>query len=111
MSEQSFDQTVAKDTTDVYAMPSGALYWYGNECGISGYTVDVPHRDDNTTPFNGGGCYLTKNTNNLYIYTNASSYYNSVCLRAETKIDVSGYKNIYVKISNVVILEQVSLFV
>lgn len=29
VSGQSFERTVAKDTTDVYVMPEGALYWYG----------------------------------------------------------------------------------
>ena len=32
VSKQSFSQTVTSDTTKVYVMPEGALYWYGNEC-------------------------------------------------------------------------------
>ena len=32
VSGQSFTRTVTTDTADVYVMPEGALYWYGNEC-------------------------------------------------------------------------------
>lgn len=32
VSGQSFERTITKETTDVYAMPESALYWYGNEC-------------------------------------------------------------------------------
>ena len=30
VSGQSFTRTITSDTTDVWAMPEGALYWYGN---------------------------------------------------------------------------------
>lgn len=32
VSRKSFERTVTNETTKVYAMPEGALYWYGNEC-------------------------------------------------------------------------------
>ena len=33
VSGQSFECTICRDTTDVYVMPKGALYWYGNTNG------------------------------------------------------------------------------
>ena len=32
VSSQSYERTIDKNTTDLYVMPEGSLYWYGNEC-------------------------------------------------------------------------------
>lgn len=59
ISGQSFTRTVSKDTTEVYAMPEGALYWYGNECTdvTGGFSVSYPNPEWQ-------GSY-SKNTNNI----------------------------------------------
>ena len=35
VSGQSYERTIDKNTTDLYIMPEGALYWYGNQCGYN----------------------------------------------------------------------------
>lgn len=35
ISGESFTRTITSDDTDVYVMPDGALYWYGNTCGYN----------------------------------------------------------------------------
>ena len=92
VSEQSFTRTVTKDTTDIYVMPVGALYWYGNECGQNYYaraytsgTLDPNY--STTTPS------LAKNTNSMIISnTRGSSNVGSVF--GSEKIDFSKFDKI-----------------
>ena len=58
ISEQSFTRTVASDTTDVYVMPEGSLYWYGN---FFKKMVKTYHKDQV------GDANLTVNTNYFVI--------------------------------------------
>lgn len=60
VSGQSFECMIDRDTTDVYVMPAGALYWYGNEITTVHVTTDN---------YNGNGTYISeKKTNYIYIY-------------------------------------------
>ena len=56
--------TISEDMSDVYVMPEGALYWYGNECtNISG---GFNKGNLLSTSTNTGGS-VTFNANNIYI--------------------------------------------
>ena len=71
VSGQSFTRTVTKDTTDVYVMPEGSLYWYGNQIiqiehagykdefifhtnkiGVPAFSGDYTNRSDYIQTFN-----------------------------------------------------------
>ena len=65
VSGQSFTRTVTSGTTDVYVMPEGSIYWYGNECvSITGGWTKSGYSD----PISAWKFYEgTKNTNNMYV--------------------------------------------
>lgn len=67
VSGQSFERTIDKNTTDLYVMPEGALYWYGNECKdvTGGWTAVSTSGSDS----------VLLNTNNMVIksYDNDNS--------------------------------------
>ena len=95
VSDQSFTHTITKDTTDVYVMPEGALYWYGNECthvtgGWSGFRNGTTSSDD----------VIAKNTNSLYSesYINSSNNWVDVGYITENKIDRLSYTALKLKI-------------
>lgn len=62
ISGQSFERTITSDTTEVYVMPEGALYWYGNECAwiTGGYSSRY------SDPNHVWTALPTINTNNIY---------------------------------------------
>lgn len=96
VSGQSFECTIGRDTTKIYVMPEGALYWYGNECTwiTSGWSTPRTRLNIN------GGTYIgklgVKNTNYLSNQHNG----NSQCFDGfETvdAIDCSGYSKLNTK--------------
>ncbi len=68
-SVSGYSRTVSinKSTTDVYVMPEGALYWYGNECSdiTGGWSADGYNLNSSSYP--NGLITPTKNTNNFYL--------------------------------------------
>ena len=69
VSGQSFECTIGRDTTHVYVMPEGALYWYGNLCtDVTGGWV----RYNESGSASSGK--LIMNTNDFYIETPCNSY-------------------------------------
>lgn len=89
---QSFTRTVAKDTTDVYAMPEGALYWYGND--VNGYikngTLEAQNIGSNygvTIP------KLTMRTNSFNFYDNTTTSGGSLVYK-NTTINTRGYSKL-----------------
>ena len=96
ISSQSFSRTVGKDTTDVYVMPEGALYWYGNECEwLSGgwmKSAVAPENSEYNT--------FAKQTNDLLIrfveYARNTSHGHNVQNSAQNKnlVDLSRYSKI-----------------
>lgn len=59
VSEQSFERTVTNDTTEVYVMPTGSLYWYGNTGSWSTYAYGKTSSYTKKLPS------ITKNTNSI----------------------------------------------
>lgn len=52
VSGNSFTRTVTKDTTVVYVMPDGALYWYGNECtDVTGGWISISNSGNDSVCF------------------------------------------------------------
>lgn len=88
VSGQSFTRTVTSSTTNVYVMPEGALYWYGNECkdvtggwkrliGFPNYTYSLG----------------TKNTNNMFVKSTGSN--NGQSIATQNAIDLSTYNTVH----------------
>lgn len=103
VSGQSFTRTVTQDTTEVYVMPEGALYWYGNKCkdnigGIGGFVelgyTNEPVDGRTAIPYNP----QTYNTNNIYI--NGSGAYTVTGISSVETIKANTYSNIHAIISD-----------
>ena len=64
VSGQSFKRTIDRDTTDLYVMPEGAIYWYGNECTwiTGGWSIFLA-KSQTANSFG----TVTKKTNYFYI--------------------------------------------
>lgn len=87
VSGQSFECTIKRDTSDVYVMPSGVLYWYGNECTwiTGGWRSTV-----------GESC-ITFRTNDIYAtgsydVHNYVSTNNKICLNGLSKLTIKFIK-------------------
>ena len=77
VSGQSFTRNVTSDTTDVYVMPEGSLYWYGNKMGYQwNLAIDK-----------------TNYVELQRVYTT----YNGI----SSKIDVSNYSNLKAIVKNI----------
>lgn len=82
VSGQSFECTIDRDTSDVYIMPEGALYWYGNEC----------------TDVTGGWSFINKisgcdkDINKIIIPNNNQGYGPLVC--SNNMITISNYSSL-----------------
>lgn len=97
VSEQSFTRIITKDTTDVYVMPEGSLYWCGNECiDITGgwYRVTSGYSYQNASlSQNGTYNVFTKNSDNM----EATSYsVNSTVIKSKNKIDYKKYSKLFI---------------
>lgn len=93
VSGQSFERTIDRNTTDLYVMPEGALYWYGNECTeVTGGFTDEYYYKSAGVSGNGG---FVKNTNCLYSEINNVTASKSIGIK--NKIDFTNYTKLCVK--------------
>ena len=93
VSGQSFACTIGRDTTNVYVMPEGALYWYGNMCTWITGIWRAYFLESGYSP------KYTKNTNNMvvsiYGYTNDNN--GTAIIGTSNKIDLDVYEKICVQ--------------
>ena len=97
ISGQSFTRTVTKDTTDVYVMPEGALYWYWNYVK----QMDIA----NSIWSNNGNYYnmpITNSTNSFSFSVKRPDYnYNySNALLTKDSIDINNYQSFNAIVNN-----------
>ena len=85
VSGQSFERTVTSETTEVYAMPEGSLYWYGNEC--TDVTGGWSFINKIIIPNNNQGYAPIVCSNNMITISNYSS------LRLEYQLNAYSYTN------------------
>lgn len=103
ISGRSFKKTITSDTTEIYVMPEGAVYWYGNECvNITGGWENTPcsikYSDTNIYTAINFTAY-ENNANYKYLkHTGAGSSSNST-LVTKNKIDLSKYTKIGIDVS------------
>lgn len=110
VSGQSFSRTITSDTTNVYAMPEGALYWYGNECTwiTGGYKTHVPNSSDALNTVKD----VVVNTNNVFIngyYDSSQKIIYHSAYATKNKIDYSSYSKIHAKIKAQTTLNNASI--
>ncbi len=90
ISGKSFERTVNKNTSDVYAMPESAVYWYGNLCteftgGLRSTTTRWGEDTKTCNPI------ITTKTNSYCLSYSASSYTYEYQYGSVRKIDLTAY--------------------
>ena len=89
----SAEVNITGDTTDVYLVPEGAIYWYGREVLCGKLTLSKTSGDNYGTPWSsvwsGGQVYMTEMTN--YIQGSATSQWNgNKCVTWGTNVAIPG---------------------
>lgn len=81
--------SINESTTDVYVMPEGALYWYGNECSdvIGGWNTQGKY-SDYTSSASGT---VTKNSDHIKITVQSNVW--AVC--TDNVVNLSGYSSLH----------------
>ena len=88
ISGQSFTRTVTSSTTDVYVMPEGSLYWYGNDR----FSIIANLTPKSATLWNNWGAATPSyNINTNYFIIEVATAGRGGSLVYETKINRSGY--------------------
>lgn len=86
---------VASDTTNIKVMPEGAVYWYGNTCGLT--YVNNPNTTPTESYTNIGGLIANTQNYSADVPTSKSQAYS---LGSSSKIDFSIYTKIAIVANN-----------
>ena len=95
VSNQSFTRTVTIDTIDVYVMPEGTLYWYGNECTwiTGGWSTPRKRLNDNGHTYTGKiGVKNTNYLSNIHDLPGSNKYNDG--FETVNSVDCSGYSKL-----------------